>query len=352
VNDAPVDSASGVPTVSLSSDLKIYFIDVGQADSALVVSDGHAMLIDGGNVEDSSLIYTFLKDHNINHLDYLVATHAHEDHIGGLPGALNYATVGVAFSPVLSANGKNFANLVRYLDIQGVKLTVPSPGDVYGLGEATFQVIGPITESENPNNTSIVLKVVFGNTSFLFTGDAEREEEQDILNAGYDLSSTVLKVGHHGSNTSTTYPFLREIMPAYAIISVGAGNSYGHPTDDVLSRLRDADVKVFRTDIQGTIICTSDGNTVNLSTDRNEGALPYIAPGGAGMAPPSTVQPSVGTQNDTPGLMAANYIGNLNSKKFHLPTCKTLPAGKNQILFNTREAAIGAGYDPCKNCNP
>jgi hypothetical protein len=119
---------------------------------------------------------------------------------------------------------------------------------------------------------SIVLRIVYGGTSFLFTGDAEREEEQDILNAGFNLDSTVLKVGHHGSDTSTTYPFLREIMPQYAIISVGNDNTYGHPTEDTLSRLRDADVKLFRTDLQGDIFCTSDGKTVSFSVTRNPNA--------------------------------------------------------------------------------
>jgi competence protein ComEC len=256
----------------IGSTFKIHFIDVGQADAALVLCDGKAMLIDGGNSEDSNLIYSYLKKHGVSHLDYIVATHAHEDHVGGLSGALNYATVGTALCSVTNYDSEAFNDFVKYLGKQNVSITVPAAGDSFKLGSATVQILAPIKHSDDPNNMSIVLRIVYFDTSFLFTGDAEREEEQDILNAGYPLESTVLKVGHHGSDSSTTYPFLREIMPEYAVISVGNGNSYGHPTEDTLSRLRDADVKVFRTDMQGHIICTSSGKSVFFTVERNEDA--------------------------------------------------------------------------------
>ena len=309
----------------------VYFIDVGQADSALVVCDGHTMLIDGGNVADSSLIYSFLEKHGVSELDYIVATHAHEDHVGGLAGALNCAKAKVAYSPVYSFDSKAFDNFVKYLGEQNVSVTVPEPGDTFCLGSADVQIVGPIKASNEPNNTSVVIRITYGDTSFLFTGDAERTEEQDILEAGYDLSATVLKVGHHGSDTSTTYPFLREIMPRYAIISCGEGNSYGHPNDDLLSRLRDADVIVYRTDMQGTITCTSDGNTVTFSTERN---------------------PNAQTNPTEPSARPDYYIGNINTKKFHLPTCSGLPIEKNRTFFDSREDAINAGYSPCGTCKP
>lgn len=157
----------------------------------------------------------------MDHLNYVVATHAHEDHVGGLVGALNYASADTALCPVTDYDSKAFRSFVRYLG--DTLITVPTAGDRYTFGSSYFDILGPINSSDEPNNTSIVLKLTFGKTAFLFTGDAEREEEQDILNAGYDLSATVLKVGHHGSDTSTTYPFLREIMPQYAVISVGQG---------------------------------------------------------------------------------------------------------------------------------
>ena len=354
------------------STLTVYFIDVGQADSALVVCDGSTMLIDGGNAADSNLIYSFLNQHDIQHLDYIVASHAHEDHVGGLAGALNYATVGTAFCPVTEYDTRAFASFVRYLDKQGVGITIPSAGDSFALGAATVEILSPGKNDENPNNMSIVLKISHNKVSFLFTGDAEREAEQNILDQGYDVSATVLKVGHHGSDTSTTYPFLREVMPQYAVISCGAGNSYGHPHENLLSRLRDAEVRLYRTDMQGDIVFVSDGENVSVSTQRNANVqtnptesvafLPdqvpptSLAPAQKAdpeISPPAAPAPEQETRQETPSIKNnVEYIGNVNSLKFHLPSCHTLPAEKNRIYFASREAAISAGYDPCGNCHP
>ena len=254
--------------------LEVHFIDVGQADAALIVCDGKTMLIDGGNKADSDLIYTYLKNRAVTHLDYVICTHAHEDHVGGLSGALSYVkTVGVVMSPVTSYDSKAFENFAQKVADHGKSLTVPTSGDLFSLGSATVTVLGPIKAYDDPNNTSIVLRVVYGKTSFLFTGDMEYTAEQDLLDAGVSLKSTVLKVGHHGSDTSTSYRFLREVAPTYAVISVGAGNSYGHPTETVLSRLRDADVTLFRTDLQGDILCTSNGESVTFAPSRNANAV-------------------------------------------------------------------------------
>ena len=329
-----------IPPAELPEDstFEVHYLDVGQGDCSLVLCDGHAMLIDGGESSESSKVYAYLKQHGISHLDYMVATHAHSDHIGGLSGALNYATVDTAFCPATDYDSKTFDSMVKYLDKQGIGITVPSAGDEFMLGSAHVQVLGPQKIYDDPNDTSIVMKVTYGETSFLFTGDAERTAEADILDAGYDLSSTVLKVGHHGSDTSTSYPFLREIMPEYAVIQVGKDNSYGHPTEDTLSRLRDAEVKVYRNDLQGDIVCSSDGKTVSFTTTKNESVQTN---------PTVVVTPEADQLDD-----AGEYIGNKNSKKFHLPTCKNLPAEKNRIYFDSRQAAVDAGQSPCGNCKP
>lgn len=335
------------------STFQIDFIDVGQADAALVRCDGQTMLIDGGNVADSNLIYSYLQSRSIDHLDVVVNTHAHEDHVGGLSGALNYATVGTAYCPVTEYSSKAFQNFVKYLDQQSVPITVPSPGDTFSLGSAQVQILGPISPSDEPNNTSIVLRIVYGNTSYLFTGDAQREEEAELLDAGYDLKSDVLKVGHHGSDTSTSYPFLREIMPEYAVISVGTGNSYGHPTQDVLSRLRDADVTLYRTDLQGDIILTSDGTTITFTTQR-EAQTPVNPTASSGSSSGQPQTPAQTPQEPASTPPAAQYVGNAGTKKFHRPTCSSVDQIKegNQVTFDSREEAVSQGYDPCKRCNP
>lgn len=227
------------------------------------------------------------------------------------------------------------------------------------MGSAAVQILGPVAESTELNNTSIVLRVIYGEASFLFTGDAEREEEQDILAAGYTLQSTVLKVGHHGSANSTTYPFLREIMPEYAVISVGANNSYGHPTEETLSRLRDADVTVYRTDMQGDVICTSNGKTVSFTVERNEDADTL-----GGIGPNSTLQgedqgtgaTSVADPLSTETIpVGTEYVLNTNTYKFHYPSCssvKQMRENNKWYYTGTRDDVISKGYSPCGRCRP
>lgn len=247
--------------------LKVHFIDVGQADAALLECDGNFALIDGGNKADSDKIYSVLKSAKVPKLDIIVASHAHEDHIGGLSAALKYTTADLVLSPVNSYASEAFKDLVKYADLNGGGVQIPAVRDKYDLGKAELTILG-LNTSESVNNSSIVLRVDFGITSFLFTGDAEREAEQALLDSGANLAATVLKVGHHGSDTSTAYPFLRAVNPKYAVISVGKNNSYGHPSGNTLSRLRDADVEVFRTDLQGDIFCYSDGINIFWGKDK------------------------------------------------------------------------------------
>ena len=336
--DVPGSSDELVSIPSENSTFQIHFIDVGQADAALISCDGHHMLIDGGNRDDSSRIYSVLQKAGIDHLDLVVGSHAHEDHIGGISAAFQAADVDLVLSPVTEYDSKVFKTFKSKAEEQGSGLTVPSVGSAYELGSATVKILG-LNGGEDTNDTSIILKVTYGETSFLFTGDAEYDGEHAVLDSGADLSATVLKVGHHGSDTSTCYPFLRAVMPQYAVISVGAGNSYGHPNDDTLSKLRDAGAVVFRTDLQGDIFCTSDGKTVSFETQKQvseEQVNPTIADG------------SGQESQDTSGT----YIGNVNSMKFHRTSCSSLPKESNRIYFDSRSAAVNAGYASCQRCTP
>ncbi len=348
----PLDSqpTSEPEPIPADSTFSIHYIDVGQADAALIECDGHYMLIDGGNKADSNVIYSVLKKAAVNKLDIVVGTHAHEDHIGGLPGAYNYTTADLTLCPVTRYDSDAFDDFKTYANKNGGGITIPSVGDKYQLGSATVEILG-LNGGNDANNSSIVLMITYGNTRFLFTGDAEREAEQVILSNNVDLAATVLKVGHHGSDTSTTYPFLREVMPEYAIISAGEGNSYGHPTDDTLSRLRDADVTVYRTDLNGDIYLTSDGQSVYISSDKTVSQEDILMPGGS-YAAPDVTEPDNDDNTPTSGT---DYVVNTNTGKFHYPSCSSVKKMKesNKLFYTgTRDELISKGYSPCGNCHP
>lgn len=254
------------PTIA-EEGFKIHFLDVGQADAAVVLCDGKSLMIDGGNVSDSSLVYSYLKNAlHLDHLDYMIATHPHEDHVGGLVGALNACTVGIVFSPCLEYESKAFNSFQKYVHEQSREISIPPIGETFFLGSSSVQFLSPSREYAEINDNSVVVRIVYGNTSFLFAGDAEWDAEHDMVVSGFELESTLLKVAHHGSESSSSYVFLRAVAPRYAVISVGAGNQYGHPAEDTLSRLSDAGAEIYRTDLQGDIICTSDGNELVFST--------------------------------------------------------------------------------------
>ena len=336
--------ATGNTGIAQAGTLTVTWLDVGQGDAAVIQCGGQSMLIDGGKPEKSSYIYAWLQQHGLSYLDVIVATHVDADHIGGLSGALNYASVGTAYCPETTGTTETFQSFVKYLAQRGKQITVPTAGETFALGGAQIQILGPLHRAEDSNDNSIVLKVSFGATSFLFTGDAERAEEQDLLNSGVNLQSTVLKVGHHGSDTSTSYPFLRAVAPQYAVISVGAGNSYGHPTEAVLSRLRDAGVTTFRTDMQGEITAVSDGQTINFSTAKNAVTIASANAGGG------NADGAAGA-----GTTAGSYVLNTNSHKFHLPSCssvETISPKNRKDVNESREQIISEGYAPCKRCNP
>ena len=326
-------AVTAAPTAAQElSELTVHFIDVGQADSALVLCGGQSMLIDGGNVADSNLIVSYLQDQSVTSLDYIVCSHAHEDHVGGLSAPLSVMDIRYVYAPVTEADSDAYTTFKAKALTQVSEIIHPKTGDTVSLGSSTVEFFAPTTESADElNNSSVMCKITHGDNSFLFTGDAEHDEEQDILSQGCDVSADILKVGHHGSDSSTSYVWLREVMPEYAVISVGKDNSYGHPTDEVLSRLRDADVQVYRTDLQGDIIAVSDGQSITITTQKN-----------------GSIQTNPTLQDN----IEEAYIGNKNTKKFHRPDCSSLPAEKNRVYLDSREEAISEGFNPCQRCNP
>ena len=254
--------------------LRIDFVDVGQADFIVVECDGEYMTIDGGNVKDAELVQAYLQERSIDTVDTVVVTHAHEDHCGGVTALLNSVTAETVYCPVTEYDTRAFRNVVDAVHAQGLEITIPKVGEVFMVGSAQVQVIGPVKEYDDTNDTSIVLRLTDGERSFLFTGDAETTSEDDIMEAGFTVSADVLKVGHHGSSTSTSYVWLKAVAPTYAVISSNRTEEpdYNHPHEEVVSRLRDEDAIVYRTDLQGTITCISDGKDITFTVTRNPDA--------------------------------------------------------------------------------
>lgn len=265
----PIETGAGLEPPA--APLSVHVIDVGQADSILVLSGGKSMLIDGGNRDDADLVAAYLRSQGVKQLDIVVGTHPHEDHIGGLVQIIKDFPVGKIYMPRVTHTSKTYEDLLTNIKNAGLKVTPVKPGLKVDLAEEVTGVfLSPVASSyEGLNNYSAVLKLTYQDTSFLFTGDAEAEVEKELLASGTDLSSTVLKVAHHGSNSSTTTDFLQAVRPKIAVISVGKDNSYGHPSPKVLNRLEKANVQVFRTDVHGTVVLASDGQDVTVTTDKD-----------------------------------------------------------------------------------
>ncbi len=258
----------------VSTDLTIYFFDVGQADSILIANNDHYMLIDAGNNEDGPKLVKYLKNElHISDIEYVVGTHPHEDHIGGLDDIINNFQIQNILLPEVITTTKTYEDVLDAIASNHLNITVPevgTPNSTFKLGEAEFEVLYTGTDDSDLNNSSIVLKMIFGNYSYLFTGDATSQVEQLLLDKNIDVD--VLKVGHHGSATSTSATFLKHVTPTYAIISVGQNNSYNHPSSDTIARLEKYTNNIYMTSQLGTIKLVSNGQEINIynfKTDTN-----------------------------------------------------------------------------------
>lgn len=332
-------SPKSTSTSAVSGKLAVHFIEVGQGDSFLVqLPNNQNMLVDAGLNEAGPTVVSYLQKQGIKRIDYLVATHPHADHIGGMDDVIRAFEIGKIYMPRVTTTTESFESVLRSIQAKGLKITPAKAGlTILDQDNLKINFLAPCGSGyEDLNNWSAVLKIQYGNTSFLLTGDAQFESEREMLSSGADLKADVLKVGHHGSHSSTSQAFLNAVSPKYAVISVGAGNDYGHPHQETLAKLESAGVKIYRTERDGTVVFVSDGQTLTVRT-----LVSTIMP-----RAPNTVAPAAsGT---------GYYIGNKNSRKFHRPDCYWAQkiSLHNRVIFKSRDEAINSGYVPCKVCKP
>lgn len=248
--------------------LNVYFIDVGQADSILLENKGHYMLIDAGNNEDGPKLVNYFNEQDIKEFDYVVGTHAHEDHIGGMDDIIKNFKIDNFYMPDAITTTKTFEDVLDALEETNVIFQTPKVNQTFNLQDTTITTLSVTADEKNLNDTSIVLKVKHGTNTFLFMGDASTKIEKNLLNK--DIKSNVLKVGHHGSRYSTSLEFLKKVSPEYAVISVGENNTYKHPHEEILKRLEEQNIQIYRTDKQGTILAKSNGSIITFSTIKTD----------------------------------------------------------------------------------
>lgn len=300
------------------ADLEAHFVDVGHGDCTILISNGEVAIVDGGPVGASDTVFTYLKYLGISEIKYAFATHPQNDHVGGLPSAFHAAKVGTLYSPVSTSDNARFNVLIDTAADMSVPLIVPKVGDTLPLGDATITILSPAISYNNANDMSLVLRVESDDMTVLLCGDASHKVEADLLKSGVDLSADVLRVGHHGSSTSTTDPFVAAVSPKYAVIS-SSDNDLNANTDLML-RLMSQRVTVLCTDYLGTFALNANVivSTKTAHTD------PYP------------------------------LVGNKNSRVYHYGTCESVSDMKeqNKVVFLTIDDATEKGYKPCKRCNP
>lgn len=267
--DIPSFSSSNENSFTANGDMLVaHFIDVGQGDANFIeLPNGETMLIDAGIQSSGDDIIEYIENLGYTDIDYVVSTHPHADHIGGMALVIEAFNVENIYMPKAVSTSKTYENLLETIQNRGLSIKTGRAGvEILNTDDLNIILLAPTKESyTNLNNYSIVLKITYGDVSFVYTGDAEEESLEEITG---DLKADVLKVGHHGSNTSTTKSFLEQVKPEYAIISVGAKNSYGHPNSSTLELLEEYTNNIYRTDINGTVIIRSDGVNIEVEKER------------------------------------------------------------------------------------
>ena len=339
--DLEIEVAPGV--TSTYGLMRVHFIDVGQADSAFIeLGNGQTMLIDAGR--SGGDVVDYIRNLQYETIDYVVASHPHDDHIGGMATVLNSFNIGKMYMPKQAHTISAFTNMLDVIENKGIDLYTAKVGtNILSSGNINIDVLAPFSESNsNLNNASAVVRITYGKTVMLFTGDAEHVIENQLLNSGVDAD--VLKVGHHGAGSASSSSFIKAVSPDIAVISVGEGNSYGHPHADTLAILNEVGADIYRTDEQGTIVVTADQNK-KITVDKKASTVKENAPPVVVQTPTEKVEENQPPVSDNQSQVVYRTR---TGKKYHRSGCSYL---KSKIETTVSEAqAMGLG--PCSRCNP
>ena len=343
--------------VSCASEMKVHFLDVGQGLSILVQTEGKTLLYDGGDRSAASHVVSYLEKQGVETIDYLISSHYDEDHVSGLIGCLNHFPVQRVIASNYVHESKLYESFLDAAAQQGLEIEYPSVGDTYSLGSAEFEVLAPQSnDSSDSNNQSIVIKLVNADDSFLFTGDAEADSEEEMCASGMDLNCEVLVLGHHGSASSSTWDFLAQTAPVYAVISAGEGNSYGHPNAETMEKMEAMEIGIFRTDLQGTIVATSNGSTISWdhepSADYSSGDGEYTSYAEEEAKHSIAVQDELSVQETQPaaenGTSRMVWLSATGSKYHSRNDCGRMNPSKARQV--TEDEAVAQGYEACRKC--
>lgn len=348
------------PSVIASENFTAHFIDVGQGDSILLHFNQTDILIDAGSQNMGPRVETYLRNQGVSALDLVVSTHPHEDHIGGLVKILQDFPVEQVLDSGQPHSSQIFNTYLALIDQKNITYTAAERGQKVNLDpKVSIDVLSPPQTlfKGDLNQNSIVLKVTYHNVSFLLMGDANDKAESSLISSGQDLKSDILKVGHHGSATSSSYLFLAKVLPAISIISVGADNDYGHPTQQTLSALEDIGSTIYRTDTNGNIIVTTDGQSYSIKSS----SIPASSASSQSSIPAKTVSKTTSEEAGQAAIPAISatasdgpFVGSSKSDKYHYPDCSAAKRIKaaNLVTFSSSSDARAQGYSPCGICHP
>lgn len=338
-------------------DMAVHFIDVGQGLAILVQSGGENLLYDGGNRSHADEVVQYLKNQQVETINYMISSHYDEDHLGGLVKCLDNFEVEHVLGSDYVHTSDLFNTFMNTATAHAIIVEYPSVGDTYEFGTGSFTVMAPDGISQNSNDNSVVIRLVNGNNSFMFMGDAEETSEQDMISTGMNLDCDVLSLGHHGSASSTSWDLLEATSPSWAVISCGLNNTYGHPAAETMGKLSDMDIPVFRTDDQGTVIALSDGNTISWTqepcNDYTSGSEKQSTDSSADQSEQYTndaaATESYAAQTDTSDTQERMVWISATGSKYHsIPDCGNM--NPNKATQETESQALSQGYEACKKC--